>query len=52
MTARHEILGGKVQLYKRPGGRFWQCSTSIGGMQHRATTKKEGIGEAEDAAEE
>jgi len=52
MTARHEILGGKVQLYKRPKGRFWQCSTSIGGMQHRATTKKEGIGEAEDAAEE
>jgi integrase len=52
MSARHEILGGKVQLYKRPSGRFWQCSTSIGGQQHRTTTKKEGIGEAEDAAEE
>jgi integrase len=52
MTARHEILGGKVQLYRRPGGRFWQCSTSIGGEQHRATTKKEELSQAEDAAEE
>ena len=52
MSARHEILGGKVQLYRRPGGRFWQCSTSIGGDQHRATTKKEELSQAEDAAEE
>ncbi|HEY0329910.1 MAG TPA: site-specific integrase [Rhodopseudomonas sp.] len=52
MTARHEILGGKVQLYKRPGGRFWQCSTSIGGKQHRATTQKEELSQAEDAAED
>jgi integrase len=52
MSARHEILGGKVQVYKRPGGRFWQCSTSIGGRQHRGTTKKEELSQAEDAAEE
>lgn len=52
MTVRHEILGGKVQLYRRPGGRFWQCSASMGGVQHRATTKMEGIGQAEEAAEE
>jgi hypothetical protein len=52
MTARHEILGGKVQLYRRPGGRFWQSSTSIAGEQHRATTKKEELSQAEDAAEE
>jgi len=52
MAARHEILGGKVQLYKRPEGRFWQCSTSIGGVQHRTTTKKEELGQAQDAAED
>jgi hypothetical protein len=52
MTARHELLGGKVQLYKRPNGRFWQCSTSIGGTQHRATTEKEELSQAEDAAED
>jgi integrase len=52
MAARHEILGGKVQLYKRPNGRFWQCSTSIGGTQHRTTTEKEELSQAEDAAED
>lgn len=52
MTARHEILGGKVQLYKRPDGRFWQCSTSIGGKQHRSSTKKEELSQAADAAED
>jgi hypothetical protein len=51
MTARHEILGGKVTLYKRDG-RFWQCAASVGGKQHRATTKKEELSQAEDAAED
>src|SRR5580658_6449629 len=51
MTARHEILGGKVQVYKR-GGRYWQCSTSVGGRQYRATTKKEELPQAEDFAED
>lgn len=51
MTARHEILGGKVQVYKR-GGRFWQCSASVGGSQYRATTKKEELSQAEDFAED
>jgi integrase len=51
MTARHEILGGKVQLYKRDG-RFWQCSASVGNKQYRATTKKEELSQAEDAAED
>ena len=51
MTARHEILGGKVQLYKR-GGRFWQCAASVGGKQFRATTKREEIAQALDVAED
>jgi integrase len=51
MSARHQILGGKVQLYKRDG-RFWQCSASVGGQQYRATTKKEELSQAEDAAED
>lgn len=51
MTARHEILGGKVTLYKRDG-RFWQCAASVGGKQFRATTKKEELPQAEDAAED
>lgn len=52
MTNRHEILGGKVQVYRRPKGRYWQCSASIAGEQYRSTTKKEELSQAEDAAEE
>jgi hypothetical protein len=51
MTARHEILGGTIQLYRR-GGRFWQCSASVAGRQYRATTKREELSQAEDAAED
>src|SRR5215471_3737578 len=51
MPARHEILGGKVHLYKRDG-RFWQCSASVGGCQYRETTKKEELSQAEDFAED
>lgn len=47
----HEVLGGKVQLYKR-GGRFWHCSASVGGKQFRATTKEESLSLARDAAED
>lgn len=51
MSARHEILGGKVQLYRRDG-RVWHCSATVGGMQYRATTKKEELPQAEDVAED
>jgi len=50
--ARHEILQGKVQVYKRPGGRYWQCSTSIAGQRYRESTKKEELAQAEDFAED
>jgi integrase len=47
----HEVLGGKVQIYKR-GGRFWQCSASFGGKQFRASTKEEGLSLAREVAED
>lgn len=52
MTARHKLLGGDVQIYRRPNSPHWQCSASIGGQQYRATTKCEGLAEAKDAAED
>jgi integrase len=51
MTIRHEILGGKVQVYRRKG-RVWQCSTTVGGKQYRATTKREELLQATDVAED
>jgi integrase len=49
--ASHEILGGLVQVYKR-GDRFWHCSASLDGRQHRSTTKEEGLTEAKQFAED
>ena len=51
MTARHEILGGLVQVYKR-GGRHWQCSASISGQQQRSTTGEEELPQAKQFAED
>ena len=48
----HTILGGRVQLYKRDDGRFWQCSASIKGRQFRATTGEEELSLAKDVAED
>jgi integrase len=51
-VARHEVLKGKVQIYKRPGGRYWQCAASFAGKQYRESTKREDIRQAEDFAED
>jgi len=52
MTNRHELLGGKVQVYRRPSSPYWQCSASIGGRQFRASTKQDGLSLAKDFAED
>ena len=49
--ARHEILGVKVQLYRRTN-KTWHCSASIGGVQHRASTKEDDLELAKEAAED
>jgi len=48
----HEILGGAVQIYKRPKSRYWQCSASVGGKQRRSSTKEESLALAKQAAED
>lgn len=50
--ASHEILGGKVNIYKRGRSRFWQCSTSIAGNQLRTSTKEESLALAKEYAED
>ena len=42
-----ELMGGKLQLYRRGKSRFWQCSASVGGKQRRSTTKQESLKQAE-----
>ena len=48
----HEVLGGKVQLYRRGNGRFWQCAASVGGKQRRHSTKQASLSLAQQVAED
>lgn len=34
----HIIHGGKVNIYRRADGKFWQCSASVGHKQFRVST--------------
>lgn len=46
----HTLMDGKLHVYKRENSRFWQCSTYIGGYNHRTSTKEESLVEAKDFA--
>jgi len=50
--ARHEILGGLVQLYKRENSKHWQCSATVARRQYRASTKEEELPQAKQFAED
>jgi integrase len=52
MTARHTILGGKVQLYQRPRSPFWQAEATVAGVQLRKSTKTDSLSQASDVAED
>jgi integrase len=44
------LMDGKLHVYRRENSRFWQCSTFLGGRNHRATTKEDEILRAEEFA--
>ena len=48
----HQILNGKVQVYRRGNSRIWQCAASVGGKQRRATTKRDSLSLATEFAED
>lgn len=48
----HQILGGKVNVYKRENSRFWQCASFLDGRNHRTTTKEESLAKAKEFAED
>jgi hypothetical protein len=48
----HEILGGKVKIYRRDdGGENWFCSTYFQGKNRRKSTKTDSLPHAEEIAE-
>jgi integrase len=52
MTAHHELMGGKLHVYKRENSRHWQCSTYLAGRNRRVSTKEESLQHAKDFAED
>lgn len=52
MSLTHDLIGGKLHIYKRENSPFWQCSTYLAGRNHRNTTKEADLDRAKAAAEE
>jgi len=48
----HDLMGGKLHVYKRENSRYWQCSTYLGGKNRRMTTKEESLAHAKEIAED
>jgi integrase len=52
VSEQHELLGGKLQLYKRERSSYWQAAASVGGKQRRISTKEDSLEHAKDVAED
>jgi integrase len=48
----HDLMGGRLHVYKRPNSRFWQCSAYVAGKNRRQSTKQESLAHAKDYAED
>lgn len=48
----HELFGGRIQIYKRGGGRYWQCAARVGHQRFRTTTNEESLAAAKEVAED
>jgi integrase len=40
---RHTLMDGRLHVYRRTNSRFWQCSTYLGGYNHRQSTHEENL---------
>lgn len=45
--SRIELIGSKVQIYRRGKGLHWHCSASVDGKQHRVSTKLKNLEQAQ-----
>lgn len=52
MSEQHDLLAGRVHLYKRGNSTAWQCSTYLAGRNHRVSTKEENLVRAKEFAED
>jgi integrase len=52
MAEHHELMGGKLHVYKRENSSYWQCSAYIAGKNRRESTKEESLSHAKEIAED
>src|SRR6202166_4609679 len=52
MPEHHDLMGGKLHVYRRDHSGYWQCSTYLGGKNWRVSTKEESLAHAKDFAED
>jgi integrase len=52
MSEQHELMGGKLHLYKRERSRYWQASAYLKGANRRISTKEESLSHAKEIAED
>src|SRR5580700_8325177 len=48
----HDLMGGKLHLYRRERSNFWQASTYLLGKNRRISTKEDSLARAKDIAED
>jgi hypothetical protein len=52
MAEVHELMGGKLRVYKRENSELWQCSTFLSGRNYRRSTKSDSLSHAKEVAED
>ncbi|MGD0192274.1 MAG: site-specific integrase [Rhizomicrobium sp.] len=52
MALTHDLIGGRLHVYRRENSHLWQCSTYLAGRNHRATTKESDLDHAKKKAED
>ena len=52
MAETHELMGGKLHVYRRQSSGYWQCSTYMNGRNWRISTKEDSLSQAKDFAED
>jgi integrase len=48
----HELMGGKLRVYRRERSLRWQASTYLAGREHRVSTKTDSLSHAKQFAED
>ncbi len=52
MAERHDLMGGKLHIYRRENSGYWQCSTYLAGKNWRVSTKEDSLAHAKEIAED